>query len=147
MKTKLTLAVVFILILQIQLFAQNVGINDDGSTPNNSAMLDVKSTGKGLLIPRMTQTQREAIGSPATGLMVFQTDGTKGFYYYETTWKLIGSGYTETDPIWAASPSYGITSTNISNWNTAFGWGDHAGLYRPADWVPSWNDVSGKPFR
>ena len=49
--------------------------------------------------------------------------------------------------IWAASPSYGITSTNISNWNTAYGWGDHAGLYRPADWVPSWNDVSGKPFR
>lgn len=39
----------------------------------------------------------------------------------------------------------GITSTNISNWNTAHGWGNHAGLYRPVAWVPSWSDVSGKP--
>lgn len=36
---------------------------------------------------------------------------------------------SEADPIFAASPAYGITVTNISNWNTAFGWGNHAGLY------------------
>ena len=36
------------------------------------------------------------------------------------------TGYTETDPIFIASPSFGITNTNISNWNTAFGWGDHS---------------------
>ena len=35
-------------------------------------------------------------------------------------------GITETDPIWTASPSFGITNTKISNWNTAFGWGNHA---------------------
>jgi len=36
------------------------------------------------------------------------------------------TGYTETDPIFSASPSAGITNTNISNWNTAYGWGDHS---------------------
>ena len=36
------------------------------------------------------------------------------------------TSYTETDPIFVASPSYGITNTNISNWNTAYGWGDHS---------------------
>ena len=145
-KNQILALALLLMLLQMRTLAQNVGINDDGSTPDNSAMLHVKSTSKGILIPRMTQTQREDIGSPATGLMVFQTDGTKGFYYYETTWKLVGSGYTETDPNWAASPSYGITSPNITNWNTGYGWGDHAGLYRPITWVPKWNDISENPF-
>ena len=58
-----------------------VTINTDGSAPDNSAMLDVKSTVKGLLIPRMTQTQRNAIVSPANGLMIFQTDNIPSLYY------------------------------------------------------------------
>jgi hypothetical protein len=51
-----------------------VGINTDGSQPDNSAMLDVKSADKGILIPRMMATQRDAINIPATGLMVYVTD-------------------------------------------------------------------------
>ena len=51
----------------------------------------------------------------------------------------------ETDPIFVASPAYGITTQNKTNWNTAFGWGSHAGLYRPIGYVPSWSEVSGKP--
>ncbi len=77
---------------------QNVGVNDDGSQPDNSAMLTVKSANKGLLIPTMTQAERNLIASPAKGLMVFQTDGVSGFYCFETTWKLVGSNYTETAP-------------------------------------------------
>jgi hypothetical protein len=38
-----------------------------------------------------------------------------------------------------------LPSLNISNWNTAYGWGNHAGLYRAAGWVPAWGDVTGKP--
>lgn len=38
-----------------------------------------------------------------------------------------------------------ITAQNISQWNEAHGWGDHAGLYRPANWQPTWSQVSGKP--
>jgi trimeric autotransporter adhesin len=58
----------------------NVGI---GTTePDNSALLDLSSTKKGLLIPRMTLKQKSEIQSPATGLMVFQTDFLTGFYFY-----------------------------------------------------------------
>ncbi len=34
---------------------------------------------------------------------------------------------------------------SAANWNTAFGWGNHAGLYRPIAWVPAWSDVTSKP--
>lgn len=60
-------------------FAQ-VGINTE--TPDASAALDITSTTGGLLVPRMTETQRDAISPAATGLMIYQTDGTAGFYYY-----------------------------------------------------------------
>ena len=63
-------------------FSQGTAINTTGATADNSAMLDVSSTSQGLLIPRMTETNRVGIGSPATGLMVYQTDVVKGFYYY-----------------------------------------------------------------
>ena len=52
---------------------------------------------------------------------------------------------TETDPLWSGSPSFGISDTNISNWNTTFSWGNHTGLYRPVSWVPSWADITNKP--
>lgn len=63
--------------------AQNVAINETAATANTSAMLDVQSTTKGLLAPRMTQAQRNAIASPATGLLIYQTDNTPGFYYFQ----------------------------------------------------------------
>ncbi len=55
------------------------------------------------------------------------------------------TSYTETDPLWAASPSFGISNTHIASWNAAYSWGNHAGLYRPVAWVPAWTDVTGKP--
>jgi hypothetical protein len=71
---------------------QGVAINTDGSAPHASAMLDVKSTSRGLLTPRMTYAQRTAIASPATGLIVYQTDNNlkieKGLYLYDgTAWR------------------------------------------------------------
>ncbi len=63
--------------------AQSLAVNTDGSTASSSAMLDVKSTTKGLLIPRMSRTERNAIVSPATGLLIFQNaPDSIGFYYY-----------------------------------------------------------------
>jgi hypothetical protein len=75
---------------------QGVAINNDNSAPDASAMLDVKSTNKGLLAPRMTQAQRNAITNPATGLTIFQTDGGSGLYYNAGTpaipaWSLVGN--------------------------------------------------------
>ncbi len=102
---KINLLVTFILAFLITKtsFSQGISINEDGSTPDNSAILDVKSTNKGVLIPRMTEAQRTAIGSPANGLLVYQTDNTPnstiGFWYYdvnvwrklETGWQLTGN--------------------------------------------------------
>ena len=83
------------LLIGISAFAQ-VSINTDNSAPDPSAMLDVKSTAKGLLAPRMTLAQRNAIYNPATGLTIYQTDGIPGLYYNSGTpalplWLLIGS--------------------------------------------------------
>ncbi len=75
------------------LYAQGMAVNTTGNVADNSAMLDISSTSKGVLIPRMTQAERNAISSPATGLMIYQTDGTAGFYYYNgSAWTVIGGG-------------------------------------------------------
>ncbi len=85
-KTTLIIALIILFAIHVNTYAQ-VGINTDGSQPDASAMLDIKSTDKGILIPRMTRAQRDAIASPATGLMIYQMDGTPGFYFYNgTTW-------------------------------------------------------------
>ena len=67
-------------------------------TPNASSLLEIKSTKKGLLIPRMTKTQRDAIAAPATGLLIYQTNATPGFYYYDgTTWQAVSSATSSTE--------------------------------------------------
>ena len=75
----LTLAVLFA-IGSLAARAQSVGVGT--TTPAASAALDVTSTTGGMLLPRMTATQRAAIPNPVQGLFVFQTDGTPGLYYY-----------------------------------------------------------------
>ncbi len=80
------------LLISASAFAQNVGINSDGTAPDASAMLDVKSTTKGFLAPRMTAAQRGEITSPAAGLLVYQTDATAGYYYYNgSSWTQLGA--------------------------------------------------------
>lgn len=69
--------------------AQSVGVNT--TTPHASAALDVTSTTQGVLVPRMTSTQRGMIASPATGLLVYQTDAPAGFYFYNGGWSLLGA--------------------------------------------------------
>jgi hypothetical protein len=89
--------IIFFLIIVVTYqttFAQNVGIGT--TSPDASAKLDITSTTQGMLIPRMFHTQRNAIASPATGLIVYQTNNqplttnTSGFYLYDGTgWKRI----------------------------------------------------------
>lgn len=64
--------------------AQNVAINENGDAPDSSAILDVSSSDQGLLIPRMTQTERNNIVNPAHSLLIYQIDNSAGFYYYDT---------------------------------------------------------------
>ncbi len=87
---------VFLLItfLSIAPFLSNiavaqVGVNNDESLPDASAMLDVKATGLGMLVPRMTFAERPAM--PAEGLLIYQTDVNPGFYFYNgTAWQKFG---------------------------------------------------------
>lgn len=88
----------------------NVGIGT--SSPSASALLDISSTSKGILIPRMTSSQRNAISSPTTGLLIFQTDAPTDFYYYN------GSSWTSlTEPNWTSAgtiQSVGWTATTTA---------------------------------
>lgn len=61
--------------------SQGIGLNATGAVPNSSAMLDIVSTTRGLLIPRMTHMQITQIATPAIGLLAYSTD-TIGFYFY-----------------------------------------------------------------
>ncbi|RYF84574.1 MAG: hypothetical protein EON98_08835 [Chitinophagaceae bacterium] len=86
-----------LLFVTIQVVTLNI-VSAQGSVgigiplPDPSAVLDVSSTSKGLLIPRMTLSQRDAIGSPANGLLIYQTDGKPGFYFYLGGWQPISTG-------------------------------------------------------
>lgn len=77
-----------------------VGIGTDN--PNNAAALDIVSTTKGVLISRMSESQRLAISSPVTGLLVYQSNSTAGFYYYDgSQWLrlLEGTSFSEGIPV------------------------------------------------
>ncbi len=88
-------------IISLSLEAQ-VGFNTDSSAPDPSAMLDLKSNDKGFLTPRMTETERDAIANPATGLLIYQTNNTVGFYFNQGTpasqdWARIGNLESNTE--------------------------------------------------
>ncbi len=80
-----------LLFVTINLSAQ-VGINTDNSDPDASAMLDVKSTNKGVLIPRMSSTQRQQIIEPVVGLMVYDSTAQAFYYFNGMGWLELLSG-------------------------------------------------------
>jgi len=107
-----------------QVFPQAIVITDDATytTGHASSVLDVKSTTKGLLIPRLTQAERNAIGSPAGGLMIYQTDNSPGFYYYNgSTWTTVGQ-----------APDGSETKVNSGASINITGSGTQAAPYTPA---------------
>ncbi|MDF1698826.1 MAG: hypothetical protein P1U56_23430 [Saprospiraceae bacterium] len=90
----------------------NVGIGTE--TPDNSALLELDSNSKGILIPRLTATERMSIVSPANALMVYDTDSLC-FYYYEqtnTTWINLCNAFSEVDPKVGS-----LSNDKVPNWN------------------------------
>ncbi len=115
MKTIKFTIITFFLIAGTSLIAQNYGvaINTDGSQAHNSAMLDIKSSTGGFLAPRMTLSDRNGISGPATGLLIYQTDNTPGFYYYDgSIWQKVVGGF---DGDWSISGNdmYNLNSGNV----------------------------------
>ncbi len=125
-----------------------VAINTDGAPAHESAILDVSSSLKGMLIPRLTTTQRTNISSPATGLLVFDSDLSVFYYYNGTEWAAleqsvislnditdaktlggsvfigIGSGASQSSPSTnnTALGANSLTSTTTGKSNTSIGY-------------------------
>jgi len=93
--------------------AQRVGISTDGSIPDASAMLDIKSTTQGMLVPRMTSSQRTAIASPAQGLLVFDNVTNSFWFYKGLAWTELTGGGSATN-YWSANGA-NIFKNNAGN--------------------------------
>jgi hypothetical protein len=115
--------VVFIQLTVSHSFAQT-GIGT--TTPNASAKLEIAATDKGLLIPRMTKTQREAItlSSAANGLMVYQTDDLAGFYVNTSitttvAWTRVNSNWNRSGNDISYTSGNVSTTGNLTGGNTS----------------------------
>ena len=98
------------LCLTLPQLAKSQGIGINNTSPDASAILDLTATDRGLLVPRMTQIQKNAISSPATGLLIFQTDVDIGYYFYDSSaWiKLTSSSETT----WTKSGNFVYNSSD-----------------------------------
>ena len=135
-------------------------LNEDGTAPDDSAIFDVQSTSKGILIPRMATAQRSAIATPATGLLVFDTD-TSGFWFYDgTAWADLSSGggadadWTETaNGIYHNTGNVAINTASIDNNSNLYVFrplgdygADKASIYGYRDGFSSTPDSGGIHF-
>jgi hypothetical protein len=88
---KIKLLVSFLIVLFFSGIS-NAQVAIGTNTPSPSAQFEVYSTERGFLPPRMTSAQRDSIATPATGLLIFQTNNTAGYYYYNgTAWVNLGA--------------------------------------------------------
>lgn len=97
MNIKKITSIVALSCVTLSLSAQTEGVSiaPTVTPPAPSAMLDVSATDKGVLIPRLLESQKNAIQSPEESLLIYQTNGAKGFYYWDdanTTWAMLGGG-------------------------------------------------------
>ncbi len=112
--------ILFLIVLAVRLSGQNVAINNDGSQPNTSAMLDIKNANKGLLIPRvnlLSETDVATIPSPVTSLLVFNNNGTLpdgvGFYFWNgnNKWSKLATVNASNNTSWGLSGNSAINPT------------------------------------
>jgi hypothetical protein len=116
------LLVCLLVILPTGLWAQSVSLNTDGSEAHASAILDVKSTSKGMLVPRMTSAERSGIVNPALGLLVFDTDRNTFWFYDDNAWVEIisnpggglNTGMTLSNATLELTDAGGTLSTDLS---------------------------------
>lgn len=93
MKQFFFVALSFYLLTSANIQAQSLAINVTGAAAHSSAILDVSSTTKGLLIPRMNTTERNAISSPIAGLIIYNTTTSSMESYNGSTWVSVSTGF------------------------------------------------------
>lgn len=123
----------FIFLIAIFVFAGSsfaqVGINNDNSAPDSSAMLDVKSTNQGFLPPRLSTSQRTSIQNPAQGLLIFNTTTNTYDVYQGNSWKSLSFK----DKI------YEIGNNSITPWivsDTTDIFTTYDGMWKPLIYLP-----------
>jgi len=145
--------IILVLLTITTTFAQ-VAINADGSSFDNNAILDIKSSTKGLLIPRMTSAQIEAIPSPAAGLLVYSTDDKTIYCYHESDneWKELDFATQtlkpffynlDTTPTWTYEGGFYYSGINTTARNT---WGKSAYFYDTGTYYVSTDTINGYAF-
>lgn len=126
-----------------------VAINSDGTQPNPSAGLDVKFTDKGLLPPRMTTSQINAIGSPANGLMAYNTESNNPVYFNGSAWRSFNGNYSSEvgfrsgsaiiNTIYSWTVPANVTKLLVECWGGggggASGGGGGGGGYAASEWA------------
>lgn len=80
-----------------------------------------------------------------TGKPTFAAVATSGLFADLLSKPTTVAGYGITNAMTTSHPANVITSTNITNWNTAYSWGNHSGLYKLVTYVPTWTEITGKP--
>ncbi len=116
----------------------NIGIRN--MTPDASAALDIASTTRGLLTPRMSEAQRDAIGSPATGLFIYNTDANAFNYYDGSVWSSMGGGVnTLATPSGSNADGGSISGTTLT---LSIADASNPGLLSSSDWTTFNNKLS-----
>lgn len=106
---------ILFLLFTISIGYVNSQVGVGTTTPDASSVLEVQSTTQGMLTPRMTNSQRTSISTPATGLIVYQTDGIAGFYYYTgSTWVVLING-SDALPAVNGSAVTNLNATNVTS--------------------------------
>ncbi|MBI9054960.1 MAG: hypothetical protein JEY96_14140, partial [Bacteroidales bacterium] len=114
-KIVLTIVVLLLVLGGQKGFAQGVGISEVSIVPDPSSILDLQSIQRGFLTPRMSEVQRDAIGVPATGLIIYNTTTNKLNIYDGAVWRVLFSGNIGINDIFGTADRITIDKTDVAN--------------------------------
>ena len=108
----------FLMLSEADAFAQ-VGISNSSITPHASSVLELRSTTSGFLPPRMTTLERDAIGTPAAGLLIYNTTTNQLNYYSGSAWQAViaGSSISSLNGLTGATQTF-VNGANLTMTST-----------------------------